>query len=87
MSSTAGNRILNRLAGDLDPDVHAMLKKAAAGNTIFARTADGFQTLANSGGTGAAWAWASGLADFDLDGTLDVFCTNGFVTGDLAHDT
>ena len=87
MSSTAGNRILNRLAGDLDPDIHAMLKKAAAGNTIFARTTDGFRTLVNSGGTGAAWAWASGLADFDLDGTLDVFCTNGFVTGDLAHDT
>ena len=24
---------------------------------------------------------------YDLDGRLDVFCTNGFVTGDLPHDT
>lgn len=87
MSSTAGNRILNRLADDLDPKVFAMLKKAAAGNTIFARTNVGFDALSDSGGTGAAWAWSSGLADFDLDGSLDIFCANGFVTGDLAHDT
>lgn len=89
MSSTAGNRILGRLEGEIDEEVHAMLKKAAAGNTIFVRASGGeFRALESSaGGVGASWAWASSLADIDLDGDLDVFCTNGFVTGDLAHDT
>ena len=35
MSSTAGNRILDRLKDDVDEEVYEMLKKTAAGNTIF----------------------------------------------------
>ena len=89
MSSTAGNRILARLADQLEPQVYADLKKLAAGNTIFLRTEDGgFEALdAQAGGIQASWAWSPVLADFDLDGALDIFCTNGFVTGDLPHDT
>ena len=40
-----------------------------------------------AGGVGANWAWSVALNDFDLDGIIDVFCTNGFVTGDQAFDT
>jgi hypothetical protein len=36
---------------------------------------------------GASWAWSANLADLNLDGRLDIFCTNGFVTGNLAFDT
>ncbi len=88
MSSTAGNRILGRLENDIDSATFKMLKKLAAGNSIFTAGESSFDKLPKSaGGVGASWAWAAALADYDLDGRLDVFCTNGFVTGDLPHDT
>jgi len=89
MSSTAGNRILNRLGSSLPPDQFTKLKKAAAGNTIFLSMEDGrFEKQPKSaGGVGGNWAWSIALADFDLDACLDVFCVNGFVSGDSAFDT
>lgn len=89
MSSTAGNRILDRYQEDVPEEIYASLKKAAAGNTIFTRRENGtFEKVPKSaGGVGANWAWSPALADFDLDGRLDIFCTNGFVTGDLPFDT
>lgn len=89
MSSTAGNRILDRYEDGLDPELYASLKKAAAGNTIFVQDAQGgFERLPKSaGGVGGNWAWSTALVDLDLDGRLDVFCTNGFVTGDQPFDT
>lgn len=90
MSSTAGNRILRRLGDDIDAETHALLTKLAAGNSIFVRGEEDarFERLpADRGGIGASWAWSPALVDLDLDGDLDVFCTNGFVTGKLAFDT
>ena len=89
MSSTAGNRILGRLSEELDPETHAMLKKLAAGNSIFVQKPDGdFERLPKSaGGINGSWAWSPAICDLDLDGFLDVYCANGFVTGDQAFDT
>ncbi len=89
MSSTAGNRILERLRDSLPEGDFESLKKFAAGNSIFLASSEGgFRMQQRSaGGVGANWAWSVALSDFDLDGCLDVFCVNGFVTGDLAHDT
>jgi hypothetical protein len=89
MSSTAGNRILKRLGDSLQQDLLGDLLKLAAGNTIFTRNKEGgFDALPpEKGGVGASWAWCPTLADLDLDGYLDVYCANGYVTGDLAHDT
>jgi len=93
MSSTAGNRILSRLSGE--DDQVSVLKKMAAGNTIFrcqpsgdGDSARGFVALPReAGGIDASWAWSAALCDMDLDGALDVFCTNGYVTGDTPWDT
>ena len=89
MSSTAGNRILARLTDELDPETHALLKKLAAGNSIFLAQADGGFTRRpkSAGGLGGSWAWSPALCDLDLDGFLDVYCANGFVTGDQPFDT
>tara|TARA_R110002096_G_C14623636_1_gene724275 strand:+ start:118 stop:1908 length:1791 start_codon:yes stop_codon:yes gene_type:complete len=89
MSSTAGNRILDRYQDELEPELYAQLKKAAAGNTIFFQGEDGHfaKQPKSAGGVGANWAWCTSLVDFDLDGCLDIFVTNGFVTGDQAFDT
>lgn len=89
MSSTAGNRILERLRESLPAGDFERLKKFAAGNSIFLASPEGgFRRQERAaGGVGANWAWSVALNDFDLDACLDVFCVNGFVTGDLAHDT
>ncbi|MEM7306221.1 MAG: VCBS repeat-containing protein [Planctomycetota bacterium] len=92
MSSTAGNRILRRL--QQQDGVTADLKKMAAGNSVFLAHGEprgdspGFERLSrDAGGVGGAWAWSPALFDLDLDGRLDVFNANGFVTGDTAADT
>jgi hypothetical protein len=86
MSSTAGKRILERLAGD-DATVSA-LEKLAAGNSIFLQREGAFERLPSSaGGVDASWAWGVALADLDLDGRLDAYCVNGFITGDTPADT
>lgn len=91
MSSTAGNRILGRLRGD--EERRASLLKMAAGNSIFLSRGAGegqrrFELLPTArGGVDANWAWSPALADYDLDGRLDVFCVNGFITGDTPADT
>jgi hypothetical protein len=93
MTSTAGSRILGRLAGQSEGDTQDLLKMAG-GNSIFLNsptetdTESSFERLPGSeGGVSASWAWSPALADLNLDGNLDVFCTNGFVTGDTAADT
>jgi hypothetical protein len=96
MASTAGRRILKRLAGD--PETRAELGKLAAGNTVLVAEAgprsvhgpkvSAFERLDSSlGAVEASWAWGAALFDVDLDGRLDVFCANGHVTGDSAKDT
>jgi len=91
MSSTAGRRILSRLASK--DERWNELEKMASGNSIFlskwnANGFGGFERLAHDkGGVGGSWAWSSALVDLDLDGLLDVYCCNGYVTGDTAADT
>lgn len=86
MSSTAGRRILERLASR--DGAWAELSKLAAGNTIFLARGEGLERLPpERGGIGGSWAWSPTLVDLDLDGRLDVYCCSGFVTGDTPADT
>jgi hypothetical protein len=87
-ASTVGKRILERMRGRASNAVLEDLFRMASGNTLFLSRGDRFERAADDyGGRGANWAWSSSLADFDLDGALDIFCVNGFVTGDLPQDT
>ena len=87
-SSTTGNRLLARI-GKARTDVHLKgIEEMASGNQLFLGGAGGRFTPRALGPDGnAGWAWTPVLADLDLDGRLDVYCTNGFVTGDLPQDT
>ncbi|MFQ5790850.1 MAG: FG-GAP-like repeat-containing protein [Acidobacteriota bacterium] len=88
MSSTAGNRILSRLMPSATP-AGAVLKKLAAGNSLFENLGGGiFRNVAQqAGGFGAGWAYGGGFFDFDNDGWEDEFSVNGFVSGKTMKDT
>lgn len=88
MSSTAGNRILARLfpeQGGGDP----LLRKLAAGNTVFLGDGEGnfVDITQDLGGIAAGWAWGGGFFDFDNDGWEDVYAPNGFISGKSMNDT
>lgn len=45
-----------------------------------------FRNVASASGVDdGGWGWGAQFADFDLDGLLDIFAVNGFVTGDRDH--
>lgn len=72
-------RVINRL-----PMVNGVDSpmKLSRGNTILLQEEGGqFRAAGDElGGIRGMWAWGSAVHDFDLDGRLDVFCSNGFFT-------
>ncbi len=88
MSSTAGNRILNRL----DPEgksIRKNLGKQAAGNSLYRNNGDGTFTevTGEAGGLSAGWAFGGGFVDFNNDGWEDIYSPNGFISGKSMKDT
>lgn len=88
MSSTAGNRILSRLFPQTTAKDN-VLKKLAAGNTLFQNLGNGQykDVTSDVGGLSAGWAWGGGFTDFDNDGWSDLYTPNGFVSGKSMKDT
>ena len=88
MSSTAGNRILNRLFPNQNSG-NNVLKKLAAGNDLFENLGNGFykDVTADVGGLSGQWAWGGGFIDFDNDGWEDLYTPNGFISGKSMADT
>ncbi|MEE9229939.1 MAG: VCBS repeat-containing protein [Acidobacteriota bacterium] len=88
MSSTAGNRILNRLFPGMPAD-QVFLKKLAAGNSLYENLGDGTfkDRTADAGPLSAGWAWGGGFIDFDNDGREDLYTPNGFLSGKTMKDT
>ena len=88
MSSTAGNRILDRLFPQASPD-DSVLRKLAAGNSLFrGESGDSFTDVSQKLGPFAAgWAWGGVFLDFDNDGWQDLYSPNGFISGKSMKDT
>jgi hypothetical protein len=88
MSSTAGNRILSRLFPDSSAEDN-VLKKLAAGNTLYENVGGGrFRDVTSEvGGFSGGWAWGGGFLDFDNDGHEDLYTPNGFISGKSMKDT
>jgi len=88
-SSNTGRRVLRRFEEDAHTETMDSLARMAGGNLLLEGDGrGGFRLKEKAGGAGGAgWAWGQVLADLDLDGHQDVFCVNGFVTGDIPRDT
>ena len=88
MSSTAGNRILTRLFPKDTPKEN-VLKKLAAGNSLYQNVGKGrFKDVTSDiGGLSAGWAWGGGFVDIDNDGWEDLYSPNGFISGKSMKDT
>jgi len=88
MSSTAGNRILNRLYPDTRPGDH-ILRKISAGSNLYRGNDDGTFTdvTQEAGPFSLGWSWGGLFMDFDNDGWEDIYISSGFVSGDSMKDT
>jgi hypothetical protein len=61
---------------------------ALAGNYLFRQNADGtFTNIAEEAGARpAGWYWSCGFFDIDNDGWLDIYASNGWISGKDPHD-
>ncbi|MHC4941181.1 MAG: FG-GAP repeat domain-containing protein [Planctomycetota bacterium] len=79
MSSTAGNRLLDR-TGKI-----GRLRELASGNTLYRNLGDRFE--ATTFPFPAGWAWGGGFLDIDNDGYEDLYAPNGHMSGASEKDT
>lgn len=90
-TSTSGSRIMSGVEKERGNGASRGMIQMANGNKAFLGGVDkdGASTF-EIGGRGSArggWAWSIASPDVDLDGTRDIVCVNGFVTGELTGDT
>jgi len=91
MWSSAGQRLtFNPAFAEVavDARVREAFQRQARGNSLFRNQGDGtFRDVSLEAGVEfGRWAWGSGFWDYDNDGRLDLFVTNGYVTGVDTHD-
>ena len=84
MWSASGLRVTSSPAfmPDAPPDVRALYRRHAGGNSLFRNRGDGRfeeETARARAGMGR-WAWSSDALDFDSDGWEDLYIVNGMLT-------
>jgi tetratricopeptide (TPR) repeat protein/peroxiredoxin len=95
MWTAAGERISMQdiFKKDAPQETRALYRKHAMGNSLFRNLAQksgdalAFEDTTRIAGVGIGrWAWSSDAWDFDHDGFLDLYITNGMVTGPSRED-
>jgi tetratricopeptide (TPR) repeat protein/peroxiredoxin len=84
MWSAAGNRVSTQPAfqKNAPEEVRGQYRKHARGNSLFHNSGGKFQDASASAGVEMGrWSWSSDAWDFDHDGFLDLYITNGMVSG------
>ena len=86
MYSKMGRRIIAQVsAQDYPAGIYEQLVGSCAGNRLYSTRGDlrEFQELSEQLGINAVgWAYAPAFADFDGDGSLDIYATTGFLSFD-----
>jgi tetratricopeptide (TPR) repeat protein/peroxiredoxin len=90
MWSAAGNRLSMQelFQEDAPPEVRALYRKHARGNSLF-RNQEGkmfTEAGASAGVEMGRWSWSSDAWDFDHDGFPDLYIANGMVSGPSRED-
>lgn len=69
-------------------DVDAIIEENTHGSTLLRNNGDGtFTDVSDRAGVrDSQWGWGAEFLDYNNDGHLDIFATNGFVTGPLLDD-
>ncbi len=82
------NPLFNDLRDRLGDDWLEIGNHALAGNSLLQQQPDGtFIDVAEQTHTRpAGWYWSSGFFDLDNDGDLDIYASNGWITGENPHD-
>lgn len=88
MWSSAGLRLTGNGQFQIaSEEARRLLERQARGNTLLANSGGKFEDVTAEAGVGMGrWSWASGFADFDNDGYLDLFIQNGYISGVDTHD-
>ncbi len=89
MFSAAGRRVTSQGGyKSQDPKLQQIYRRHARGNSLFRNRGDGTFTDVSleTGAYFGRWAWASDFVDIDLDGHLDLYVQNGFLTAPRTQD-
>lgn len=88
MYSKAGHRIYHHLDLNLYPEsVRNMFMASVTGNRMYLRRGEGdtFEELSVPAGVNAVgWGWSGAVADFNLDGWLDIYAPCGHTSADAS---
>ena len=70
------------------PLVLDVVKEMFHGNRLYMNNGDGtFREVSEEAGVRrSGWAWSGNCLDYDHDGLLDLYCVNGFISGEQKDD-